>query len=296
MQPSQITREPGTSQSVVPRDLDLLDLVAQTESTEVWQARQRETGQLLCWKGLRDPSADQPQTRRRFEHERQVLLEVSSPYVVHLAEGPRAGDPPGLRLAWLPGESLQRRLIRTPQLSVSDSIWIARQIAQGLEALLAAGWLHGALHPTHVRLAPTGEVALVDLSQGVREELCPTHFDAATASDAISAPRGTGRLAHRREQDLQDLGRVLWRMLTGMPVGPTGGDQSDLAHALRRHVPEIPRELATLTARLLCETDWPRGAGLREVLRPLVGLELRGLVGDNTMRQSTPARATPSAA
>lgn len=284
MSPSQLTREPRTGLTVVPpvvpRDLELLDLVDRNEWTEVWQARQRETGHFLCWKGLRERSSDQPQANRRFEHERRVLLDVSSPYVVHLVEGPRAGDPPGLRLAWLPGDSLQRRLTRTPKLPVPSCIWIARQIAQGLEALLAAGWLHGALHPAHVRLAPNGAAVLVGLSQAVREELCPTHFDRETTSHQGPAPRGTGRLAHRREHDLQDLGRLLWRMLTGVPVGATESDPAALALTLRRQVPEIPRELAILTARLLTESAWPRGVGLRDVIRPIVSLELGGLDDD----------------
>jgi hypothetical protein len=54
--------------------------------------------------------------------------------------------------------------------------------------------------------------------------------------------------------------------------------------------------LAALTARLLTAKDWPRGAGLRDVIRPLVGCELRCLLAESVGTPTDRPQRSPSAA
>lgn len=296
MQPSETVRATEPAAVTVPRDLELIRLVHRGPETEIWQTRQRETGALICWKGLREPWGPQSPPWQRLAHERRVLAEVNNRHVIALAEGPRVADPPGLRLRWLPGESLDTRLARTPLLPLGLAVWMLRQVAQGMEALLASGWLHGALEPHHVRVSPAGEVTLLDLGAAFRDELeSPWLETTAGGLEPLSA-QGTGRLAQRREHDLQALGRLMWRLLAGTTAPDSSHDPATLTGELRRHVPELPRELAALTARLLTATDWPRGAGLRDVIRPLVGCELRCLRAEAAGMPTDRPQSSPSAA
>jgi serine/threonine protein kinase len=293
---SETVRENELPPVTVPRDLELIDLVHRGTETEIWQTRQRQTGELICWKGLRGPGGEHPAALQRLHHERRVLADVNSCHVVSLAAGSRGDDPPGLRLRWLPGESLQSRLARTQLLPVETTVWIARQVAQGMEALLATGWLHGAIAPRHVRLSPTGEVTLVDLSAAFPDELQATLPEPTAGGMEPLSARGTGRRGHRREADLQDLGRLLWRLLAGTTVPECDQELVTLTSELRRRVPELPRDLVALTTRLLTAENWPRGVGLRDVIRPLVGCELRCLLAESaeTVRGRPPG--SPSAA
>lgn len=261
----------------VPRDLELVDLIHRGPETEIWQTRQRQTGELICWKGLRQVRVDHSVARHRLEHERRVLAHVNNRHVVSLAAGSRGDDPPGLRLRWLPGESLHSRLARTPWLPLKDTLWIVRQVAQGMEALLATGWLHGAIAARHIRLSPVGEVTLVDLSAAVPDQLQLTLPESTAGGSGPRLAQVTGRPACRLEKNLRDLGGLMWRLLTGGTEPAGHEDLAALTGELRRRVPEVPRELASLTTRLLTAPNFPRGEGLRDVIRPLIGCELRCL-------------------
>jgi hypothetical protein len=231
-----------------------------------------------------------------MEHERRVLADVNNRHVVALAAGSRGDDPPGLRLGWLPGESLHSRLTRTPWLPLRDAVWIARQVAEGMEALLAAGWLHGQIAPQHVRLSPTGEVTLVDLSAAFRDHLQIALPDSTAVGSGAPSALTIGRPTCRLENDLRDLGRLMWRLLAGRTEPTRHLDPAALTGELRRRVPEIPRELASLTARLLTDPTWPRGMGLRDLIRPLVGCELRCLLTESAETQTGPPHAAPTVA
>ena len=296
MQSSETVRETEPAAGTVPRDLELIRLVHRTLQTEIWQTRQRQTGEQFCWKGLRVPSSADSPLGQRLEIERRVLAGVNNRHVVALAEAPRAEDPPGLRLRWLPGESLDTRLARTPLLPLGSAVWILRQVAQGMEALLASGWLHGAIAPHHVRVSPEGEVTLVDLSAAFRDELESPWLESTAGGLATLSAQGTGRLTQRREHDLQALGRLMWRLLSGTTMPDGSHDLATLTAELRRHVPELPRELAALTSRLLTARDWPRGAALRDVIRPLVGCELRCLLAESAEQVTDRTQWSPSAA
>lgn len=296
MQPSEKVRETESAPVPVPRDLELIRLVHRGPETELWHTRQRDTGEQICWKGLREPGGFHSPAQQRLEHERRVLAEVNHRQVVSLAEEPRAADPPGLRLRWLPGESLHTRLAQTPLLPLESAVWILRQVAQGMEALLASGWLHGAIEPRHVRLSAAGEVTLVDLSAAFRDELESPWLEPTAAGLEPLAAHGTGRRSHRREHDLHALGRLMWRLLTGTTVPDGVSDVTTLTGELRRRVPEVPRELAALTTRLLTAENWPRGAGLRDVIRPLVGCELRCLLAESAGTPSEQPQRSPFAA
>jgi hypothetical protein len=73
-------------------------------------------------------------------------------------------------------------------------------------------------------------------------------------------------------------------------------DAAVLTGELRRRVPEVPRELASLTARLLTDPTWPRGTGLRDVIRPLVGCELRCLLAESAGVETDRHQLSPIAA
>ena len=69
---------------------------------------------------------------------------------------PRARAAAAVGHAWLEGASLAARLADGQQFGVPETLWIARQTAEALDALYAAGWMHGDVTPGNIQVSPTG--------------------------------------------------------------------------------------------------------------------------------------------
>jgi serine/threonine protein kinase len=66
-------------------------------------------------------------------------------------------------LEQLTGESLRERLQHDRPLEQRATLWIARQIAEGLQAVHHAGFVHGDVKPDNVQIEANGRAVLLDL-------------------------------------------------------------------------------------------------------------------------------------
>ena len=182
-----------------------------------------------------------------------------------------------MALALYQGETLRARLSREGQLSVRETIDIARQVAAGLQAAHAAGIVHRDLKPANVMLLPDGTVRILDfgLAKARDHILSTTSVRLGTVSymspEQIRAESLDGRA------DLWALGVVLYEMLTGRK--PFRGDEKvSIADAILYDQPEPPsmyrrdlsKVLDELVLRLLQKDLTKRYATANEFLRDVV--------------------------
>src|SRR5205085_10455427 len=76
----------GESESPNAHDYELLALVARGAVAEVWQVRERRSGQLFALKRLRNDLKDQRAAHRIFQNEAEIGSKVSSDYVVKVVQ------------------------------------------------------------------------------------------------------------------------------------------------------------------------------------------------------------------
>jgi serine/threonine protein kinase len=254
--------------------------------TCVYAARSEDTDQPCAVKVLRDDWEDPATGAKLLQREARAGLVVRHPHLVRVTEASVTAPPYFLVMELLPGESLRRRLRRDYRLPVRDAVWIARQTAEALAALHAAGFLHGDVKPDNVRLTGDGTAVLLDLGfahrpgenaaflragyvLGTANYLAPEQCDPVPAEDYAS--------------DLFSLGVMLFEMLTGKLPYPPGSvretfrrHQCDPPARLRRSVGRLPAGLATVVDRLLAHDpeDRPRAAA---VVGQLINVEIAGL-------------------
>jgi serine/threonine protein kinase len=188
---------------------------------------------------------------------------------------------PYLVLPYQPGQTVRELLTRSIRLPVSQGLWIARQIAEGLTALHDGSWLHGDVKPENSFVSVSGHVTLCDLGfarsfvegkqnrtvlMGTPAYLAPEFFcDHSTISPG---------------SDVYALGIMLFEMLTGERPFPQQ-DPAELtaAHRLlpppdpRRFVPDLSPSLCRLIRQLLAKEPLRRPTGL-ELVNRLVDLEI----------------------
>jgi len=265
----------------------LLRVLGEGTMTRVYLARPAEgeaSGAAYAVKSLRrewwgDPKAIECQRREAWVGQR-----VSSPHVVSVLSAGVSAPPYHTVAPRLEGQTAAAMLAAGARPSLPVALWIARQAAQGLDALWRqAGVVHGDVKPANLMVGPEGHTTLIDLG------FCQSPRD--TRSWAARPVVGTLRyLAPERvtsttevdvRGDLYSLGATLYELIAGRPphAGETPGEliqqhRSERPECLRRVAPGTPKGVASLVHRLLAKDPLRRPATAGEVIDELAPLEI----------------------
>jgi serine/threonine protein kinase len=272
----------------IPRipEYELLRRLGGGPMTEVYAARDCAADAPCAVKVLRDDWDDPTTAVKLLQREARAGLHVRHPHLVRVTHAHVTREPYFLVMDLLTGESLRRRLRRDYRLDVADALWVARQTAEALAALHAAGFLHGDVKPDNLRLVDDGTAMLIDLGfahrrgenaaflragyvLGTANYLAPELCDAAPSEDFTS--------------DLFSFGVTLFEMLTGrLPYPPGSLRQTFTRHRcdppadVRRHVSGVPPALVALLVRLLAHRPEERPRAVA-VVEQLIRLEIAAL-------------------
>jgi serine/threonine protein kinase len=263
--------------------------------TSVYEAREDDSGASCAIKVVRSDWADQTTAVKLLQREARAGLAVQHPHLVRITHAHVLHPPYFLVLAMLPGESLRKRLQREFRLPTADALWIARQTAEALVALHAAGFLHGDVKPDNLRLVNDGTAVLTDLGfahrPGENAAFLRAGYVLGTAN--YLAPELCDELpAEEMSSDLFSLGVTLFEMLTGRLPYPPGSlrqvfrrHRCDPPADIRQWAGPLPGALVELVGRLLAHKpeERPRAAA---VVRELVKLEIAALGGRSGYRRS----------
>jgi len=252
--------------------------------SQVWQVRDEQSGELFALKELRAEWDGHKTARQLFANEAEIGQKLNSSFVVRISQGQLQSVPRFLLMEWMVGQTLETLLSAGCSLPVRQTVWIARQCAQGMTDLAAAGFMHGDIKPSNVFLCQTGQVKLIDL--GFAHPISAVTAE-ITGTLEYLAPESLARVPSGIARDLYSLGVMLFRMLTGrLPfAGETAADvakqqQESIAPAIRSLNPGVPLEVAALVQRLLSKQPLRRAAGLADLVRELISLEISLLSSD----------------
>ena len=235
---------------------------------EVYRARDTELGRDVAIKILPRLFTSDPDRLARFEREARVLASLNHPHIGAIygledADGIRA-----LVLELVEGETLADRITRGP-IPVQDTLGIARQMADALDAAHERGIVHRDLKPANIKITPDGVVKVLDfglakatagdrpgpdLTQSPKMTVGGTREGVILGTAAYMSPEQARGQTVDKRTDIWAFGCVLYQMLAGRPA--------------------FARETITdtLAAVVGGDTDWKRlpvdtPAGVRKVLR-----------------------------
>jgi serine/threonine-protein kinase len=135
---------------------------------EVYRARDTKLNRDVAIKVLPDAVANDAERLARFTREAQTLGSLNHPNIAHvhgLEESPSAGPGhAGVRaivMELVEGEDLSQRIARGA-MPLDESLPIAKQIAEALEAAHEQGIIHRDLKPANIKVRPDGTVKVLD--------------------------------------------------------------------------------------------------------------------------------------
>ncbi len=130
--------------------------------TDLWQARDTKLGREVAIKTLPEKFAKNEDRLARFSHEAKLLASLSHPSIAAIHGLEEHNGTRFLVLELVPGETLAGRLKRGA-IAVVESLEIAFQIAEALEAAHEKNIIHRDLKPANIKVTDEGKVKVLDL-------------------------------------------------------------------------------------------------------------------------------------
>ena len=163
-------------------------------------------------------------------------------------------------------------------------IWIARQTAEGLAAIDAAGYTHGDIKPSNLFLDAHGHVTLLDLAFARRHDEPAKHRERSIAGTGyyLAPEHFSSHSLPDIRSDIYSLGVVLYQLLSGqLPIMGRTLDEVARAHKqanpklLRNLVPNLPHGVAALVQSMMAKDMLRRPQSPKELIALLVRLEIQ---------------------
>ena len=195
---------------------------------EVYQAKDRKHGRDVAIKVLPEEFAKDSDRVSRFQREAKLLASLNHPNIAAIYGLEESSGTNFLVLELVEGDTLADRIKAGP-VPIEESLKLALQIAEALEAAHEKGIIHRDLKPANIKVTPDGKVKVLDFGlakafagdQEANLSNSPTLSDAATQQGVIlgtaaymSPEQAKGKTVDKRA-DIWAFGVVLFEMLTG---------------------------------------------------------------------------------
>jgi serine/threonine-protein kinase len=196
---------------------------------EVYKAKDQKLGREVAIKILPEEFAKDSDRVARFQREAKLLASLNHPNIAAIYGLEESAGTNFLVLELVEGDTLADRIKAGP-IPVEESLKLALQIAEALEAAHEKGVIHRDLKPANIKVTPEGKAKVLDFGlakafAGEQEQLnlsnSPTLSNAATQQGVIlgtaaymSPEQARGKPVDKRA-DIWAFGCVLYEMLTG---------------------------------------------------------------------------------
>ena len=251
---------------------EVLAPIGQGGMGEVYRARDLKLKREVALKILPDVWSRDEDRLARFQREAELLATVSHPNIAAVYGLEQSGDTTAIVLELVEGDTLEERLRRS-RLPLDETLAIARQIIEALEAAHDRGIVHRDLKPANIKITPADKVKVLDFGLAKMTEvdrapssltMSPTLSIQATQAGVVlgtaaymSPEQARGKPVDRRT-DIWAFGCILFEMLAGKQTFDPGETVSDAVAAILRGEPEweslpadTPQTIRSLLRRCL---------------------------------------------
>jgi serine/threonine-protein kinase len=213
---------------------EITDAIGAGGMGEVYRARDSKLDRDVALKILPESIASDPDRVMRFEREAKTLATLNHPHIAQIygMEAAASAAPAVLVMELVDGEDLAQRITRGP-IPLDETLPIARQIAQALEAAHASGVVHRDLKPANIMVRDDGTVKVLDFglakigaagatsgvggfgATGAVTSPAMTQAGLVLGTAAYMAPEQAKGRAVDKRADVWAFGCVMYEMLSG---------------------------------------------------------------------------------
>jgi hypothetical protein len=207
---------------------------------------------------------------RRFAEESRIAASIEHPNVVPIYAAGEERGVPYIAMRYVSGPDLGRRLAEEGRLSPRAAVRLIAQVANGLDAIHAAGLVHRDVKPANVLLSGATEedhayITDFGVARNVATESGLTQTGRFVGTLDYVAPEQVSGAEVDARADVYALGCLLFKLLTGEVPFPKDGEAAKLyAHlndpppAPSLYAPEVPMALDDVVARAMSKQPGDR--------------------------------------
>jgi Tol biopolymer transport system component len=233
--PSLVGREMGCYQ--------ILSLLGAGGMGEVYEARDTKLGRNVAIKVLPAAFVTDPERLSRFQREARILAALNHPNIATIHGFEQSDGVHYLVMELVTGQTLAERISKGA-VPLQETLKVAGQIAEALEAAHERGVIHRDLKPSNVKVTPEGRVKVLDFGLA-KAFAAESEMDLSRAPGLseegkilgtpayMSPEQARGKPVDKRT-DIWAFGCVLYELLTGGAAFRSETIQDTIAAVLER--------------------------------------------------------------
>jgi len=184
--------------------------------SNVYKARQNKLDRVVALKVL-DRGHDN-EAEKRFYSEAQAMRELNHQNLVSVYDFGMQDDKIFIAMTFVDGESLSDMLRKEKKLPVKNAIYIAWQIAKGLEYAHERKIIHRDIKPSNIMIKKNFDVCIIDFGISItNESLRLTGTGMTMGTPEYMSPEQCQNKNLTQQSDIYNLGILFYEMLSGDP-------------------------------------------------------------------------------
>lgn len=184
--------------------------------------------------------ASDPVARIRFRREADAAATLQHPNIVTIYDVGESNNRPFIVMEYVRGLTLKSLIQQRGAIEKREAIFIATQIAEGLQAAHEAGVIHRDVKPHNILIKADSTAKITDFGiASVQGAIQLTQHDSVMGSVHYLAPECSRGESASEQSDIYSLGIVLYEMLTGdLPYKGDAAVQVAMKH-MQEEIPSI---------------------------------------------------------
>ena len=193
---------------------EILEQIGSGGMSVVYKAKCHKLNRFVAIKVLKEEFSDDSNFVSKFKMEAQAAAGLSHPNIVSVYDVIDEGQLHYIVMELIEGITLKNYIAKKGHLEVKETIGIAIQVAQGMEAAHEQHIIHRDIKPQNIMISRDGKVKVTDFGIARAVTAQTMNSSAMGSVHYISPEQAKGRFCDERS-DIYSLGITIYEMVTG---------------------------------------------------------------------------------